>query len=70
MLKYRHAWEIFFQNIAYADAIVSRRAMLCGVLAPNLNASEFDDAENLLTGIDLPEYGHCPTGRRRRPERH
>lgn len=70
MLKYRHAWEFFFQNIAYADAVVSRRAMLCGVLAPNLHVSELDDAENFLTGINLPECDHCPTGRRRRPERH
>ena len=53
MLKYRHAWEFLSQTIAYADADVSRRAMLCGVLDPNLHAAELDDAENLLTGVTL-----------------
>jgi len=53
VLKYRYAWEFLSQTIAYADADVSRRAMLCSVLAPNLHITELDDAENFLTGITL-----------------
>ena len=39
VLKYRHAWEFLSQSIAYADAVVSRRAMLCSVLDPSLHLS-------------------------------
>lgn len=53
MLKYRYAWEFLSQTIVYADADVSRRAMLCGVLDPSLHVAELDDAENLLTGVTL-----------------
>ena len=42
MLKSRHAWEFLSQGIAYADAVVSRRAVLCSVLAPNLHIAELD----------------------------
>lgn len=53
VLKYRHAYEFLSQIIAYADADVSRRAMLCSVLEPNLHVTELDDAEDFLTGVTL-----------------
>lgn len=51
--KYRHAYEFLSQIIAYADADVSRRAMLCSVLEPNLHVTELGDAEDFLTGLTL-----------------
>lgn len=53
VLKYRHAYEFLSQIIAYADADVSRRAMLCSVLEPNLHITELDDSEEFLTGVTL-----------------
>ncbi|HAT1504475.1 TPA: type I restriction endonuclease subunit R [Corynebacterium striatum] len=53
VLKYRHAYEFLSQIIAYADADVSRRAMLCSVLEPNLHITELDDGEDFLTGVTL-----------------
>ncbi|MDK8813651.1 type I restriction endonuclease [Corynebacterium striatum] len=53
VLKYRHAYEFLSQIIAYADADVSRRAMLCSVLEPNLHITELDDDEDFLTGVTL-----------------
>lgn len=53
VLKYRHAYEFLSQIIAYADADVSRRAMLCSVLEPNLHITELDDSEDFLTGVTL-----------------
>lgn len=53
VLKYRHAYEFLSQIIAYADADVSRRAMLCSVLEPNLHITELDNDEDFLTGVTL-----------------
>lgn len=53
VLKYRHTYEFLSQIIAYADADVSRRAMLCSVLEPNLHITELDDDEDFLTGVTL-----------------
>lgn len=53
VLKYRHAYEFLSQIIAYADADVSRRAMLCSVLEPNLHITDLDDDEDFLTGVTL-----------------
>lgn len=53
MLKYRHAYEFLSQIIAYADADVSRRAMLCSVLEPNLHVTEDVEDEDFLTGVTL-----------------
>ncbi|ERS52938.1 MULTISPECIES: type I restriction endonuclease subunit R [Corynebacterium] len=53
VLKYRHAYEFLSQIVAYADADVSRRAMLCSVLEPNLHITELDDSEDFLTGVTL-----------------
>lgn len=53
VLKYRHAYEFLSQIIAYADADVSKRAMLCSVLEPNLHITELDDSEDFLTGVTL-----------------
>ena len=44
------------------DADVSRRAMLCGVLAPNLHITELDAADNLLTGVTLAGVAIAPNG--------
>lgn len=52
--KYRHAYEFLSQIVAYADAEVSKRAMLAAVLERNLHLSEHDDEdEDFLTGIAL-----------------
>lgn len=53
VLKYRHAYEFLSQIIAYADADVSRRAMLCSVLEPNLHVTENVEDEDFLTGVTL-----------------
>ena len=53
VLKYRHAYEFLSQIIAYADADVSRRTMLCSVLEPNLHITELDNDEDFLTGVTL-----------------
>ena len=53
VLKYRHAYEFLSQIIAYADADVSRRAMLCSVLEPNLHVTEDVEDEDFLTGVTL-----------------
>lgn len=52
--KYRHAYEFLSQIVAYADAEVSKRAMLAAVLERNLHLSEHDDEdEDFITGISL-----------------
>lgn len=52
--KYRHAYEFLSQIVAYADAEVSKRAMLSAVLERNLHLSEVDDEdEDFITGISL-----------------
>ena len=52
--KYRHAYEFLSQIVAYADAEVSKRAMLAAVLERNLHMSEHDDEdEDFITGISL-----------------
>lgn len=52
--KYRHAYEFLSQIVAYADAEVSKRAMLAAVLERNLHLSERDDEdEDFITGISL-----------------
>ena len=52
--KYRHAYEFLSQIVAYADAEVSKRAMLAAVLERNLHMSERDDEdEDFLTGLSL-----------------
>lgn len=52
--KYRHAYEFLSQIVVYADAEVSKRAMLAAVMERNLHLSEYDDEdEDFLTGITL-----------------
>lgn len=53
--KYRHAYEFLSQIVAYADAEVSKRAMLAAVLERNLHLSEREDDEDedFITGISL-----------------
>ena len=52
--KYRHAYEFLSQIVAYADAEVSKRAMLAAVLERNLHLSEYDDEdEDFITGLSL-----------------
>lgn len=52
--KYRHAYEFLSQIVAYADAEVSKRAMLAAVLERNLHLSERDDEdEDFITGLSL-----------------
>lgn len=52
--KYRHAYEFLSQIVAYADAEVSKRAMLAAVLERNLRLSEYDDEdEDFITGLSL-----------------
>lgn len=52
--KYRHAYEFLSQIVAYADAEVSKRAMLAAVLERNLHFSEYDDEdEDFITGLSL-----------------
>lgn len=52
--KYRHAYEFLSQIVAYADAEVSKRAMLAAVLERNLHLKEIDDEdEDFITGIAL-----------------
>ena len=52
--KYRHAYEFLSQIVAYADAEVSKRAMLAAVLERNLHLSERDDEDaDFLTGLSL-----------------
>lgn len=52
--KYRHAYEFLSQIIDYADAEVSKRAILCAVLERNLHLSDDpEDVEDFLTGITL-----------------
>ena len=62
VLKYRHAYEFLSQIIAYADADVSRRAMLCSVLEPNLHITEVDDDEDFLTGVTLAGVAIAQSG--------
>ena len=62
VLKYRHAYEFLSQIIAYADADVSRRAMLCSVLEPNLHITELDDDEDFLTGVTLAGVAIAQSG--------
>lgn len=52
--EYRHAYEFLSQIVAYADAEVSKRAMLAAVLERNLHLSEYDDEdEDFITGLSL-----------------
>lgn len=51
--KYRHAYEFLSQIVAYADAEVSKRAMLAAVLERNLHLSERDEDEDFITGLSL-----------------
>ena len=52
--KYRHAYEFLSQIVAYADAEVSKRAMLAAVLERNLHLSEYDDEdEDFITELSL-----------------
>nr|WP_237744794.1 DEAD/DEAH box helicase family protein [Corynebacterium jeikeium] len=51
--KYRHAYEFLSQIVAYADAEVSKRAMLAAVLERNLHLSEYDEDEDFITGLSL-----------------
>lgn len=52
--KYRHAYEFLSQIVGYADAEVSKRAMLAAVLERNLHFSEYDDEdEDFITGLSL-----------------
>lgn len=62
VLKYRHAYEFLSQIIVYADADVSRRAMLCSVLEPNLHITELDDDEDFLTGVTLAGVAIAQSG--------
>lgn len=52
-IKYTHAWEFLSQIIDYQDPTLHKRAIVCGLLAQNLNLERQIDDDDLTTGLEI-----------------
>lgn len=52
-IKYTHAWEFLSQIVDYQDATLHKRAIVCGLLAQNLNLERQIDDDDLTTGLEI-----------------
>nr|WP_240394049.1 type I restriction endonuclease [Corynebacterium lactis] len=52
-IKYTHAWEFLSQIVDYQDPTLHKRAIVCGLLAQNLNLERQIDDDDLTTGLEI-----------------